>query len=227
MARALECPACGTKHRVERLPDTPTFRCTSCGQTLRIPPEARPGATDAAPGGTVAPPPRRRADGTAIPGPVAAPATITATVSARGEPADANGARNGAKTDASPSAASKPATRRPRVPWWWRLLAWVVAVPLGLVITAISAYDLGWLKKDDLLDVFIGSGTDRYTHLAVATLVWALVTALLVQLFVEGGRWLADRRRARRSMPPVPGEPDGDTAVPPPRRAASPVDVSR
>jgi hypothetical protein len=54
------------------------------------------------------------------------------------------------------------------------------------------------LKKDDLLDVFVGEGTGRYTRLLVFAAAWALVTALLVQLFVDGGRILA-RRRAQRA----------------------------
>jgi hypothetical protein len=72
----------------------------------------------------------------------------------------------------------------------------VVAVPLGFVITAWPAYKLDLIRKDDVLNVFVGSGSGRYVRLAIGTSVWALVTALLVQLFVEGGRWLAARRRA-------------------------------
>jgi hypothetical protein len=75
-------------------------------------------------------------------------------------------------------------------------VAWVVAVPLGFVITAWPAYQLGFIKKNDVLDIFVGTGTGRYVRLAIGTAVWALVTALLVQLFVEGGRAWAARRRA-------------------------------
>ncbi len=57
------------------------------------------------------------------------------------------------------------------------------------MVTAWPAYKFGFIKKDDLLDMFVGSGTGRYVRLGIVTLVWALVTALLVQLFVEGGRW--------------------------------------
>ncbi|MFN8027638.1 MAG: hypothetical protein U0W40_15145 [Acidimicrobiia bacterium] len=94
------------------------------------------------------------------------------------------------------AAAAEP---RRRVHWYWRLLAWIVAVPLGFVVTAWPAYHFKWIKKDDLLDVFVGSGNGRYSRLAVLTLAWALVTALLVQLFVEGGRWFARRRQARKT----------------------------
>ena len=63
------------------------------------------------------------------------------------------------------------------------------------VITAWPAYELGFIKKDDVLDIFVGTGIGRYVRLGIGTAVWALVTALLVQLFVEGGRaWMARRR---------------------------------
>ena len=83
--------------------------------------------------------------------------------------------------------------------WYWRIVAWIVAVPLGFALTAWPTYEFGLIRKDDVLDVFVGSGADRYTRLAVVTLLWALVTAVLVQVFVEGGRIWADRRRRRQS----------------------------
>jgi hypothetical protein len=84
-----------------------------------------------------------------------------------------------------------------KVSWYWRLLAWVAAVPLGFVITAWPAYKLSFIKKNDVLDIFVGTGTGRYVRLGIATAIWALVTALLVQLFVEGGRAWVARRRTR------------------------------
>ena len=65
-------------------------------------------------------------------------------------------------------------------------------------ITAWPAYEFGFIEKDDVLDIFVGTGTGRYVRLGIVTLVWALVTALLVQLFVEGGRALGQRRRRAR-----------------------------
>jgi hypothetical protein len=89
--------------------------------------------------------------------------------------------------------------KRAKVHWYWRVVAWIVAVPLGFLVTAWPAYELGFIKKDDLLDIFVGTGTGRYLRLAIVTLVWAIVTALLVQLFVEGGRARANRRRRTRA----------------------------
>jgi hypothetical protein len=87
------------------------------------------------------------------------------------------------------------------VHWYWRLLAWIVAVPLAFVVTAWPAYKFGFIEKDDLLDIFVGTGIGRYVRLGIVTLVWAVVTALLVQLFVEGGRARANRRRRARTAP--------------------------
>ena len=212
MARALECPACGARHRLDDLPDAPTFRCERCGQVLKVPPPVSTGGPPPPPrrsnGGspTIAPPPRRRdpnapdvttADPATRAAPVTTAAAVSATVSAAGPVEDASdGRRRGRATKTS-----APAPQSKRVSWYWRLLAWVVAVPLGFVITAWPAYELGFIKKDDVLDIFVGTGSGRYVRLAIATAVWALVTALLVQLFVEGGRAWAARRRSRAAVP--------------------------
>ena len=189
MAPALECPACGMRHRLDGLEPASTFRCERCGQKLLVPTTTTGGATAPAsvpdPGGTVAPPPRRRAGAS----PAAAAATgVTVTLPASGA------APAPVPPEAAPSRSSRPSERR-RVAWYWRLLAWIVAVPLGFVLAVVPSYELGFISKDDVLDVFVGSGTDRYVRLGVVTLIWAVVTAVLVQLFVEVGRWLASRRR--------------------------------
>ncbi len=191
MARALECPACGAKHRVDNLTDAPTFRCDRCGQVLKVPtsvttggppPPARSSGT-----ATVAPPPRRRGSEVVSPATVGVSATVAAV--APGDESPDPSTRRGRRT-------APPSTpRRTKVAWYWRLISWIVAVPLGFVLTVWPAYQLGFIKKNDLLDIFVGTGTGRYARLAIVTAVWALVTALLVQLFVEGGRgWMARRR---------------------------------
>ena len=80
-----------------------------------------------------------------------------------------------------------------------RFLAWVIAIPLGLILVGIPARRAGYLSGQKLLDVVIGHNLDRYLPLVVIVLLWALVTALLVQLLAEGGSWLMRRRRARRA----------------------------
>jgi len=209
MAKALECPACGAKHRLDGLEPSTTFRCEQCGQTLKVPASiaavraeangvpdlsrATSGATS-----TVPPPPRRNAPGTSATREIVGVSAIaTSTVDENGDTPSSE-KRSRRKRERRPSG-----TPRRRVHWYWRIVAWVVAVPLGFVITAWPAYELNLIKKDDVLDVFVGSGTGRYTRLAIGTLVWALVTALLVQLFIEGGRVWSDRRRRRREASAV------------------------
>src|SRR5690348_15518710 len=138
MAKALECPACGARHRLDQLPGTPTFRCTRCGQKLMVPTVVRSGppAAERFP----APPPRRRPPGPGG-GPSNDPAGVTATLAPTAPPAarpTAALARDPAavaavEAPAVPDAARAPAaaagvSRRPapapvrsRVAWYWRL----------------------------------------------------------------------------------------------------------
>ena len=155
-----------------------------------------------------APPPRRSRsesdDWAAAAAPEAAPAPAarsSRTVvgpAAAGEPPPAAGRRKG-----SADTASAPTPHRTRAPWWLRVVAWVIAVPLGLALVGLPARNLGYLDSQKLLDVLIGKGTDRYLPLVVIVLLWALVTALLVQLIIEGGAWLLRRRRTGRATTPA------------------------
>ena len=235
MARALECPACGARHRLDALSGGATFRCDRCGQMLKVPtsigstrpPTARPDApTPAAPTAPTAPtsrtaptaPTKRAGDGSTAPAPpprrggsaaargqtVSATAGATAAapvVSSVALPTSDDGAAANGRSRRAPSAPRK------KVRLYWRIVAWVVAVPVGFVITAWPAYQLGLLKKDDLLDVFVGEGSGRYVRLLVGAAIWALVTAILVQLFVEGGRWFANRRRRNKARNQRDGSP--------------------
>ena len=192
MAKALECPACGAQHSVDGREPSSTFRCDSCGQALKVP--ASVVVAQAASGArNVTPPPRRRTGAAPAREIVGATATLSATDTGNG----------GRPAEPAPPRAPTPAPRT-RAHWYWRLAAWVVAVPLAFVVTALPSYEFGLIRKDDVLDVFVGSGTGRYTRLAVFTLVWALVTAVLVQLLEEGGRWWSRRRRAARGRAPAP-----------------------
>ena len=62
MAKALECPACGAKHRLDGLEPSTTFRCEQCGQTLKVPASLAAVRADAnaAPNLASASPPRER-----------------------------------------------------------------------------------------------------------------------------------------------------------------------
>jgi uncharacterized integral membrane protein len=79
-----------------------------------------------------------------------------------------------------------------------RILAWVVALPLGLAIVGIPARKAGYLSSQKLLDVIVKSDLSRFVPIVVIILLWALVSAILVTLFVEGGRRFMARRHAKR-----------------------------
>ena len=213
MAKALECPACGMRHRLDGLVPESTFRCERCGQKLLVPAVASSasGTSSGAPSTatTVAPPPRRRAPGPSVAAPgttastAAAAATgVTVTLPARGE------APPRVPPATRPVRGSGPGRDGPTaVAWYWRLVAWIVAIPLGFVLAVLPSYEFGLISKDDVLDVFVGSGVDRYARLALVTAIWAIVTALLVQLLVEGGRWWAAKRRRRSTGRDRPRDP--------------------
>jgi hypothetical protein len=85
---------------------------------------------------------------------------------------------------------------RSRLRWYWRLLAWFVAIPLAFGMVVLPSVAFGFLTRQDLLDVFVGTGTDRYTHLALVALAWAFVAAVIVHVSIEIGRSRFSRRLA-------------------------------
>lgn len=227
MAKALQCPSCGTKTRLDALPDGASFRCEQCGQALKVPPglgrasapaaappaparqpAASSASSGAAAGGTAPPAPRRRASrptmtaggaaagagGTAVlssepavaPPPVVASAPVVAPP--RGSGADGRSGSDGGGP-----------TKRDALPLPLRVLAWLVALPLGLAIVGLPARKAGYLSSQKLLDVIVKSDITRFVPIIVIILLWALVSALLVTLFVEGGRRFMMRRRRKHA----------------------------
>jgi hypothetical protein len=194
MGKAIQCPTCGRKHRVGTLPDAASFACEGCGQRLRVPAQFRPSVMasarrvqrpgpDAPPDSTAVlrpkPPPTRSA---------AAPPSKTARAAAR------------ASAPARPPVAAAAGTGPRPIALPLRLLAWAVALALGLVVTLWIARVSGWLSGDRLVDVFTGTGgMTRYFRVAALAPVWALITTLFLTGFLEGGRALARRRQATRA----------------------------
>ena len=88
--------------------------------------------------------------------------------------------------------------RRDALPLPLRILAWLVALPLGLAIVGLPARKAGYLSSQKLLDVIVKTDLSRFVPILVIILLWALVAALLVTLFVEGGRRLMLRRRRKK-----------------------------
>jgi hypothetical protein len=186
MGKAIQCPSCGRKHGVSGLPDAPTFKCENCGQPLKVPSQFRPSVMASS----------RHVRPSDAPHPES-----TAVIPSRPAPAPAPVAASAPKA-ARPAAAPRPSSDAPRtdaVALPLRVLAWVVALALGLVVTIWVARVTGWLSGDRLVDVFVGTGITRYIRVVAVAPVWALFTTLLLTLFLEGGRALARRRAEKRA----------------------------
>ena len=102
-----------------------------------------------------------------------------------------------AKSRGASSRAAESGDGRDRLPLWLRIVVWVVALPLGLVIVGVPARSAGYLSSQKLLDVIVKHDLARFVPIVVIVALWALATALLVTLLVEGGRYLMLRRRNR------------------------------
>ena len=164
---------------------------------------------DAPPAPVVAPPdappaPRRRSRSTAAGAAAATGAAVGGgtAVLTPGDPA----APGPAPAPPAPSRSERRATRsggaprddrREALPLWMRILIWVIALPIALAIVGIPARQLGYLTSQKLLDVIVKTDLSRFVPILVIIVLWALVTAVLVTVFIEGGRRLMLRRRAR------------------------------
>ena len=181
MGKAIQCPSCGRKHRVSALPDAPTFNCEGCGKPLKIPTQFRPSVMASSRHVRPADSPRPES---------------TSVLPPRPTPAPAPPAARRAKV---PRAAAATTSRNEKVVLPLRVLAWVFALTLGLVVTLWIARVTGWLSGDRLVDVFIQTGLARYIRVIAIAPVWAMFTTLWLTLFFEGGRALARRRAEKRA----------------------------
>ena len=68
------------------------------------------------------------------------------------------------------------------------MVAWLVAVPISFAITAAPTYWLGLITKTDLLNIFVETGSSRYTRLIVFTAAWALLMTIIVSLLMAAFR---------------------------------------
>lgn len=219
MGKAIQCPACGRKHRVGALPDAPTFPCEECGQRLKVPAQFRPSVMASA-RHIERPAPAASAESTVASRPKPAPtAAAAATTSASARTA----ARSSAPARPPVGAAAAAGPRPIALPL--RLLAWVVALALALAVTVWLARISGWLSGDRLVDVFTGTGgITRYVRVLALAPVWALMTTLFLTGILEGGRALARRRQAARANRNQTG---GASARPGRRPVDTPIDDTR
>lgn len=216
MASALQCPACGHKHRLAALTGDPIFSCEECGRLLKTPVEYRrpePSAPSEPP--RPAPSSRLQRKGSAA-------RDDTSMLRNQAAPVEAAPAATAA---ASRPAPSKPRPTRPRPTATLSLplmvLGWLLALVIGGIVVRYIAKFTGLLTGDSVIDLITRSGYSRYLRLFAVVPFWALATAGLMTLFVEGGR----RWQARQHAPATRPATKRPTAVPPPapsRRAAAP-----
>jgi hypothetical protein len=201
VAKALLCPNCRARYPVGEIGDEANFPCERCGQILKVPESLRE--------------PANNGSGTAVLGPSSTDVQSNGSLRRAQRRREAKAAR--------PRRAEQ-APKPGRVPWPLRILAWLVAIPLGGAIVYLPARKLNLLSSGDLADVIIGTGSSRYVRLAIAVVIWALVVAILVQVFLVGGGALVNRWRGRRRSSPEPAaaavgaEPLDVAPVPAPAR---------
>ena len=186
MAPILQCPDCGTKHPLAQVPSQGAFPCQGCGRVLKVPEVVG----------------QRVAEQGAASRPVPV-ATATANPSASFEP-DPGATRAAPAVDEQAIGAlsgrvGKAPVRLGRVPWWMRLLLWVVAIPLGFLVVFLIARVFGVFTTNQLSDVFLANNSGRFWPVARLLPFVALATAIFVQGGVYGLARFLGRRAATRS----------------------------
>jgi hypothetical protein len=121
----------------------------------------------------------------------------------------------------APQPSTRPVARdvpRRAAPWWARVVCWVVAIPVGMLLVAWPAWHYEIIDRQKLIDVIAAGGLSRFLPLLAVAAVWALVTALIV----HGMLTLIERRRRTPGSPASPVGPVAShpAAPPPPPRAA-------
>lgn len=220
MAKALQCPQCGRKHRIDALgPLGSTIRCEECGQTLRVPEQYRapeiatpqvaaagpapaPGSAPASGGvdptvldldNSIVMAAVRMESGSQPSVPAAAAAySASAPAPAAAAPAAASAARHRSPYLARPDG---PRTIFDSIAI--RFAAWAVCTGVAGYISLKIGLALGYLNKDQGLQIVNGDSIfNRYGRLALLVVIWSLLTATLVQAVLEGGRWWLGRRES-------------------------------
>jgi len=183
MAPVLQCPDCGTKHPLNEVPDAGAFACQGCGRSLKV-----PASRDGAQGQKPAPPPQTVAAATPPPG---APATQVLPVVTTNPP---KAAPEPTRRPTAASSWTRPAALGD-VPWWMRLLLWIVAIPIGFFVVFAAARAFGFFTSSQLSDLFLASSRKRFWPVVRLLPFVALVIALLVQ----AGVYAIARLRGRRT----------------------------
>jgi hypothetical protein len=108
----------------------------------------------------------------------------------------------------SPKPGRGALVRLASVPWWMRLLLWIVAVPLSFLLVFLVARAFGMFTTNQLSDVFLADNSGRFWPVARLLPFVALFTAALVQ----GGVYLLARWRGGRLAARSAGDLSGPGA---------------
>jgi hypothetical protein len=98
-------------------------------------------------------------------------------------------------TGVDPETGGSPRDRE--LAWYWRLLAWMLALPIGFASAALPAYWLRLIRGNDILDLLVGSGLGRYTRLGELLACWAFANVVVVHLLIAAASRHAGRRVRR------------------------------
>lgn len=90
----------------------------------------------------------------------------------------------------APSGGATPARRAPRVA---RILAWSVAVPVGLIPVLVLGRTVGLVTVDRAVDVFVGVGWGRFLPPLLVLPLWAASSATVAHLMIEAVARLRSR----------------------------------
>lgn len=186
MAKALQCPDCGSRHPLDEVAHLRTFRCRECRRLLKVPagvavaerPTGDRGARDDV---TRAQPQAYDEDATReMKGNSAA--TAGGTTGAKVPPSQRVGAVI-EQTANMPVTAGLPPSPVPGVV---RVVVWLVAIPLGALPVLLVGRAAGLLTIDRAVDVFIGLGWTRFLPPLLMLPVWAASSATIAHLVIEG-----------------------------------------
>jgi hypothetical protein len=214
MAPVLQCPDCGEKHPLATVPTSGAFPCRGCGRVLKVPESGtRPPSSppDAVTTAAAAPAPAT------VRTPVPVATAVARPTAADPNPADPDVTRvvppvDGQALGALSPKSLRPATHLGSVPWWLRLLLWVVAVPVSFLLVFVIARGLSVFTTNQLSDLFLANDNARFWPVARLLPFVALLTATIVQV----GVFLLARARGRKAGARPIGDLSGSAS---PRRA--------
>ena len=177
MAKALQCPDCGTRHPLDEVAHLRTFRCRECRRLLKVPAGVSAAVPSSGERAKDAPP--------VTPTDAGEPTRVAKANGSKRLPPSQRGdaiARQTGKMEAV--AASAPA--RSPVPRLVRVFIWAVAIPVGILPVVVVGRLLGVLSVNRAVDMFVGVGWGRFVPPLLVLPVWAAISATIAHFSIEG-----------------------------------------